>query len=347
MTERSLMKQIFATGQGQVEMRDVETPSLKGAGAIIETRFSAISVGTEGLVLRNRRQSPDPAAQAFPLGYSNAGVVVETSADFSAVRPGDAVACAGGGWACHSQRCYVPRNLIARCSATVDPREAAFSTLGAIAMQGVRRGRVELGEAVAVLGLGMIGQLAVQIAKAAGTRVIGIDLDEKRIKIAAQLGADVTVNAQAGNAVDVVTEYTQKHGVDVVLITAGSPNSGETMVQALKMIRHRGRVVVVGALKCEFPRDIWYYKDAELLIATSYGPGRYDPQYEDHGHDYPIGYVRWTEGRNLQEFVRLLGDGLVKVAPLITHEYPFAKAIEAYDTVVQRPGECLGVVLRY
>lgn len=341
------MKHVHLSIDGTLTLEEAPFPTLKGSGAITETKFSAISVGTEGTVLRNRRQTPEVNGVPFILGYSNAGVVLETSADYSAARPGDAVACAGGGWASHAERCYVPRNLLTRCPATVDLREACFSTLGAIAMQGVRRGRVEVGETVAVIGLGMIGQLAVQIAKAAGTRVIGIDLDEKRLKIASQNGADVTVNAQAGNAVDVVAEFTQKHGADVVLITAGSPNSGEPMVQALKMVRHRGRVVVVGALKCDFPRDIWYYKDAELLIATSYGPGRYDPQYEDHGHDYPIGHVRWTEGRNLQEFVRLLGDGLVKVAPLITHEFPFAKALEAYDTVLEKPGECLGVVLRY
>lgn len=341
------MKRIFATHDGQVQIRDVPSPTLRDGGAIIQTRFSAVSVGTDGFVLRTRREKPAPALSDVALGYSNAGVVVETSAHLDGLRPGDSVACQGGDYASHAEQCYVTRNLIARCPANVDLREAAFSTLGAIAMQGLRRGRMGLGETVAIIGLGMIGQLAVQIAKAAGTRVVALDLSESRLKLASQLGADLVVNAQVPNANDVVQEYTQKHGVDLAVVTAGGPTSSAPLVQALHLVRHRGRVVVVGNARCEFPRDIWYHKDAELLIATSYGPGRYDPQYEEHGHDYPIGYVRWTEGRNLQEFVRLLADGLVKVNPLITHEFAFSRAAEAYDVVINKPNECLGVVLKY
>lgn len=298
-------------------------------------------------MLRTRREKPVAAPGDIALGYSNAGIVVEATTQLDGLRPGDPVACQGGEYASHAEQCYVSRNLIARCRATVDLREAAFSTLGAIAMQGLRRGRIEVGETVAIIGLGMIGQLAVQIARAAGTRVIATDISEPRLKLASQLGADVVINAQAQNAVEVAQEYTGKRGVDLAVVTAGSPNSSAPLVQALQLVRHRGRVVVVGGVKCEFPRDIWYYKDAELLIATSYGPGRYDAQYEEHGHDYPIGYVRWTEGRNLQEFVRLLGDGLVKVNPLITHEFAFSRAAEAYELVIAKPNECLGVVLKY
>jgi polar amino acid transport system substrate-binding protein len=341
------MKQVWISATGELALRETPTPSLRGEGALVQTKFSAISVGTEGTVLKARRAKADPSAGEWAPGYSNAGVILETSTALQGFRPGDPVACAGGGHASHAEQCYVPKHLLARAPGNVDLREAAFSTLGAIAMQGLRRGRIEVGETVAVIGLGMIGQLAVQIARAAGTRVVAVDLNEGRLKLASQLGADTVINAQSANAAEIIHEFTQKRGVDLAVITASTPNSGAPMVQALQMVRHRGRVVVVGNLKCEFPRDIWYYKDAELLIATSYGPGRYDPQYEEGGHDYPIGYVRWTEGRNVQEFVQMLSAGQVKVAPLITHEFPFARAAEAFELVLNKPGECLGVVLRY
>lgn len=341
------MKQLFVSAEGQVRLKEVPSPSLRGSGALVKTQFSAISVGTEGTIIAQMRAKPDPNGAELGLGYSNSGVIEETSEHLDGFRPGDRVACAGGGWASHAERCYVPVNLLVACPSKIDPREAAFVTLGAVAMQGVRRGKTEVGETVAIIGLGMIGQLAVQIAKAAGTRVVAIDLNDARLKLASQMGADVALNAGSEKAVDAVNQFTDKRGVDVAVITAGAPNSSAPLVQAIEMVRHRGRVVVVGNVKCEFPRARWYYKDAELYIATSFGPGRYDPQYEEKGHDYPIGYVRWTEGRNLQEFIRLLGDGLVKIAPLITHEFPFDRATEAYELVLSKPGECLGVLLKY
>lgn len=341
------MKQLFLTTDGRIVLNDVPRPTLRSPGAITQTKFSAISAGTEGTIMRARRRNPDPKSSDLGLGYSNAGVILETGKGLDGFRPGDSVACEGGDYATHAQECFISKNLIARCPAHVDLREAAFSTLGAIALQGLRRANVELGETVAILGLGMIGQLAVQIAKAAGARVVAADINEARLKLASRLGADVAVQAQARNAVEVVREFTAKHGVDAAIITASTPGSSAPLVQGMEMARHRGRVVIVGNVLCEFPRDLWFYKDLDLRIATAYGPGRYDPQYEEHGHDYPIGYVRWTEGRNLQEFVRLLGDGLVKVAPLITHEFPFERAADAYETIMEKPDDCLGVVLRY
>ncbi|MBI4025946.1 MAG: zinc-binding alcohol dehydrogenase [Verrucomicrobia bacterium] len=363
------MKQLFGTPDGRVAIKEMPIPALRGEGAIVQPKYSAISIGTEGTMLRERRagvadshttkgfdvaiatmargkrKKTGSSAKDLVLGYSNVGVVLETNAGLASFIRGDTVTCAGIGFASHAQQCYVPKNLLARCPANVDLREAAFTTLGACAMQGLRRGRVELGETVAVIGLGMLGQLAVQMAKVAGAHVVAVDVNDARLKLAAQAGADVV--AQASNATQAALDATQKRGVDVAIITAGNPSSSAPLVQALEMIRDRGRVVVVGNVKCEFPRDAWFYKDAELLIARSYGPGRYDPQYEDQGHDYPLGYVRWTEGRNLQEFVRLLSAGQVKVAPLITHEFPFERAPEAYELLLAKPNECLGVLLKY
>lgn len=345
------MKQLFGTADGKVAIKEMPAPTLRGEGAIVQPKFSAISIGTEGTMLRERREGLVTSHKApgetkdLVLGYSNVGVVLETSTGLDGFRTGDTVTCAGIGFASHAQLCYVPRNLLARCPAGVDLREAAFTTLGACAMQGLRRGRVELGETIAVIGLGMLGQLAVQMAKAAGTRVVAVDVNESRLNLARQLGADVAV--QATNAVQAAKDATLGRGVDAAIITAGTPSSSAPLVQALEMVRDRGRVVVVGNVKCDFPRDTWYYKDAELLISRSYGPGRYDPQYEENGHDYPMGYVRWTEGRNLQEFVQLLSEGKVKVAPLITHEFPFERATEAYELLLTKPGECLGIVLKY
>jgi threonine dehydrogenase-like Zn-dependent dehydrogenase len=338
------LKQLFGTPDGRVTIKEMPAPTLRGEGAIVQPKFSAISIGTEGTMLRERRagvgesHAVKGAAEAndLVLGYSNVGVVLETSAGLNGFRPGDTVTCAGIGFASHAQLCYVPKNLLAHCPSNVDLREAAFTTLGACAMQGLRRGRVELGETVAVIGLGMLGQLVVQIARVAGARVIAVDPNEKRCELAKQFGAELLSQIT-----------TSSHGVDVAIITAGTPSSSAPLVQGLEMVRDRGRVVVVGNVKCEFPRDTWYYKDCELLISRSYGPGRYDPQYEDRGHDYPLGYVRWTEGRNLQEFVQLLGAGQVKVAPLITHEFPFDRAPEAYELLLARPRECLGVLLKY
>ena len=345
------MKQLFGTSDGHVVIREMPAPTLRGEGAIVQPKFSAISIGTEGTLLRERRagvaetHAAPGASKDLVLGYSNVGTILETSAGLDGFRPGDTVTCAGIGFASHAQQCYVPKNLLARCPANVDLREAAFTTLGACAMQGLRRGRVELGETVAVIGLGMIGQLAVQIARAGGAHVIGVDTNESRVKLASQMGSDVVAHPQ--NALQAAKNATHGRGVDVAIITAGTPSSSAPLVQGLEMVRDRGRVVVVGNVKCEFPRDLWYYKDAELLISRSYGPGRYDPPYEDGGHDYPLGYVRWTEGRNLQEFVRLLSAGQVKVAPLISHEFPFERAPEAYELLLEKPGECLGVVLKY
>ena len=339
------MKQLFGTAEGTVVIKEMPAPELRGTGAILQPKYSAISTGTESTMLRLWRAGHEAETKDLRLGYSTVGVVLESSPGLEGIRPGDLAAGAGIGFASHAQLCYVPKNLLSPCPAGVDLRQAAFTTLGACAMQGVRRGRVELGETVAIIGLGMLGQLAVQIAKAAGARVIAIDPLEARLKLAAQGGADVTLTVAAAS--QGVREATDGRGVDAAILTAGSPTSSAPLVQGLELTRDRGRVVVVGNMKCEFPRELWYYKDIELLISRSYGPGRYDSEYEEGGHDYPPGFVRWTEGRNLREFIRLLGAGRVNVTPLITHEVPFERAPEMYELLLAKPGECLGVLLKY
>lgn len=341
------MKQVFATANGKIILKEMPPATLRGIGAIVENVYSAISVGTEGMVLQRMGENPAAAGKELPLGYSSVGRVTKISEELADVRVGDHATCAGGGVANHAQECYLPQNLLTYCPPGIDPREAAFTTLGAIALQGLRRGRIECGDTVAVIGLGMVGQLAFQMAKAAGARVIALDMQETRLKLAERLGADLVVNARDKNAKETISEFTGKRGVDLAVVTAGSPTSAAPLVQALEIVRHRGRICVVGAVKCDFSRDLWFSKDAELTISQAYGPGRYDPQYEEEGRDYPYAYVRWTEGRNLEEVVRLLGTGQLKIAPLISHEFAFENAQEAYELIRTNPLDCLGVLLKY
>jgi len=264
-------------------------------------------------------------------------------------RVGDRVACAGGGYASHAELVWVPRLLCARVpgrgSREVTLEEAAFATLGAIALQGFRQGELRLGETVAVTGLGLLGLLTVQIARAAGCRVIAADLDPDRIALALRLGADVAV--PAGEAYEAaVREATAGRGADAILITAAT-DSAEPVRQAGRLARDRGVVVVVGAVPADVPRSPFYEKEVDVRFSRSYGPGRYDPGYEERGHDYPIGYVRWTEQRNLEAFLDLLSQGRIDLAPLVTHRFPIAEAERAYQVLTDSTAKALAIVLQY
>jgi polar amino acid transport system substrate-binding protein len=279
---------------------------------------------------------------ANPLGYSSAGVAVAVGGLVEGVRPGDRVACGGVGYANHAEFAIVPKNLLVTLPATVSDEEAAFATLGAIALQGVRQLDPKLGETVLVLGLGLLGQIAVQLLRANGCRVLGIDLDSSLVKLAEKFGAIGVSNAGTETA---CREMTGGHGVDAVLVCAGT-SSNQPIELCGQVTRERGRVVVVGAVRMDIPRDDFFKKEISVVISRSYGPGRYDPKYEEHGNDYPIGYVRFTEQRNMQTIVELIGRRELDVRTLITHRFPVEDAVRAYQLLEGDKREpYLGIVL--
>lgn len=257
---------------------------------------------------------------------------------------GQRVACAGGGYAVHAEYAAVPRNLLAALPDNVPFESAAFTTLGAIALHGFRLARLQLGSRVAVIGLGLLGLLSTQISKAAGCRVLGIDLDPGRLDLARTLGIQALLRQDAEGAVG---GFTEGQGFDAVLICADTP-SNDPVELAGVIARDRAFVVASGAVGLEIPRKLYFEKELTLLNSRSYGPGRYDPTYEEGGQDYPIGYVRWTEGRNLSAFVELLSTGAVDPAPLITHRFPVENAPTAYQLITGVDAEpFLGVLITY
>jgi predicted dehydrogenase len=286
------------------------------------------------------------------LGYSNAGEVLAVGTGVSEFKAGDRVACAGGGYAVHAEVVRVPRNLVTKIPLPTAPRaeidfeEAAFTTVGAVGLQGLRLANLQLGETVAVVGLGLIGLLVVQLARAAGCIVIGMDIDETRCRLAEQLGCTAT-SSDAEQMQGVISAATDGKGADAVLITA-STKSNEPINLAGEISRDRGRVVAVGAVGLEVPRKTFYEKELSVYVSRSYGPGRYDPGYEQYGHDYPIGYVRWTENRNMHAFLQLLAEGRINVRDLITHRFPIEQANRAYELISAKDGEpFIGVVITY
>lgn len=370
------MKQVLQVlGTGQIEVADVPDPILRPGGVLVRTQASVVSVGTDRMqidfgrksLLAKARERPEQVRQVLQsvardglkatrervrrkleghvaLGYSCAGVVeaVGTGADLEV---GQRVACAGAGYASHAERVWVPKNLVVPMPDEVSFEEGAFATMGAIALHGIRQAAPALGETVAVIGLGLLGQLTVQMLAAAGVRVIAIDVDPVRVELAARHGAVALRRSDA--VAEAVAVATGGLGVDAVLITAAT-SSDDPIRLSGRITRDRGRVVLVGAVPMNVPRSPFYEKEIDLRFSRSYGPGRYDRSYEEKGQDYPAGYVRWTERRNLAEFLRLVAAGQVRLAPLITHRFPVAAAAAAYDSVRSGGGPApLGVVLTY
>lgn len=371
------MKQVVQSFKtGELTVTDVPSPSLRPRGILVRTAASLVSAGTERMVvdfaeknlLEKARARPDLVRQVvdkahregvittieavrnrldqpLALGYSSAGVVVAVGEDAPGFQVGDRVACAGGGFASHAEQVSVPRNLAVAVPDSVSFEEAAFGTIGAIALQGIRQAEVTLGDNVAVIGLGLLGQLTVQLLKAAGCQVLGIDLNEARVALARELGADATcVNVSALAVGDAITGG---HGFDSVLITADT-TSNDPVTLAGELARDRAIIVAVGAVGMEIPRKRYYEKELDFRLSRSYGPGRYDSAYEEKGNDYPYAYVRWTEQRNIASFISLIADGKVRVAPLITHRFPIDEAERAYDVITGKTREpFLGVMLTY
>lgn len=373
------MKQVLQyANTGAIEVAEVPAPGVLPGCVLVRTAASIVSAGTERAagtfagknllqkalarpdlvksVLNKARRDGIVSAissarsrldQPNSLGYSSAGTVVEVGQGVVDIRVGERVACAGAGHAAHAEYACVPRLLTATVPAKdIRFEEAAFATLGAVALHGLRTAEATLGEVIAVIGLGLIGQLTVQLLKAAGCRVIGLDLLARRAQMALRLGADA-VATSGDDFRELCLEFSAGHGADSVLITAETPDSGPVNLAA-EAVRERGIVVAVGTVGMELERQLYYEKEIAFRVSRSYGPGRYDTSYEQKGRDYPIGYVRWTENRNMRAFLQLLAERKLHVESLITHRIGVERAAVAYDLISDRvPESSLGVVITY
>lgn len=367
------MKQILQNlSDGTTRLADVPCPRV-GAGALrIETRQTLVSAGTERMLvdfgkanlIDKARQQPDKVRmvlekmrtdglaptleavrskldQPLPMGYCNVGVIEALGDGVNGFSVGDRVASNGK----HAEIVSVPVNLCAKVPDTVPDDQAAFTVIGAIALQGIRLVQPTLGEAVVVTGLGLIGLMTVQLLRAHGCRVLGVDLDPSKIALARRFGADVVDLSAGEDPLAAAEVFSRGRGVDAVIVTA-STKSSEPIHQAALMCRKRGRIVLVGVTGLELSRADFFEKELTFQVSCSYGPGRYDPIYEEDGHDYPVGFVRWTEQRNFEAVLDMMADGLLDVAPLITHRFKLAEAEEAY-AVVGGAESSLGILLEY
>jgi threonine dehydrogenase-like Zn-dependent dehydrogenase len=339
------MQQVFITSDGQVVLREVARPALIPGHVLVRAHYSSISTGTEVSLIRHRRANP--GGEDAPSGYSLAGEVVEVGEGVKGITVGDCVSCGGYNIAVHAEFVLVPVNFCVVLSAGVDLRTTCFSTIAAISLQAVRLAQISLGEIVVVIGTGIIGQFAAILARLSGARTVVIGYqNQMRLDVARRLGAEQAFLSATGDPVEVVNDFTGGVGADVVL-HCGNVEDAESLEQALNMTREKGTVVSVGSMPIEMSRGPLFRKELNFVVSRSTGPGRYDPNYEREGIDYPIPYVRWTGRRNQAECARLIASGAIDVAILITHEFPFASAPEALELVTTRGSETIGVVLKY
>ena len=373
------MKQLLQqVSGGDIEVVEVPAPALLPGCVVVRTAASLVSVGTERAssefaqknLLQKARMRPDLVREVWNKvrrdgvvstlaavrsrmdqpsapGYSSAGTVVFVGEGVTDIRPGDRVACAGAGHAVHAEFACIPRLLLARIpSDDVSFEHAAATTVGAVALHGVRTADVKLGDTVAVIGLGLLGQLTVQILKAAGCQVVGMDVDRARVDLALRLGADAAGDSSA-TFHDACMQVSGGRGADAILIAAQTASSDPVNLAA-EVARDRAVIVAVGTVGMDLERRPLYEKELDFRVSRSYGPGRYDAAYEQKGVDYPIGYVRWTETRNMEAFLELLADGKVDVGALITHRFPIERAQSAYDLISGKSHEAfLGVLITY
>ncbi len=374
------MKQLiqnFKTGKLYVD--EVPMPSISDGMVLVENNYSLISSGTErstvkvakANLLGKAKQRPDLVAQVIAnfkkeglsatlnkvrtkldtlkaMGYSTAGTVLTSLDKNGAFQPGDRVACAGQGYASHAEIVCVPQNLVVRIPDNVSFEDAAFTTLGAIALQGVRQAEPRLGEKICVIGLGLLGQLTGQLLKANGCDVFGIDLSPRLLDLATGYSVTKAMHRNDPNLISACENFTNGYGFDSIIITAAAPTN-DPIVLSTEICRKKGKIVIVGAVKMDVPRDPHFYKkELDLRISCSYGPGRYDVDYEEGGTDYPFAYVRWTEQRNMEAFLDMVSKGLIDTKPLVTHTFDIEQAEEAYDIVVgKKPEPHIGILLRY
>lgn len=373
------MKQLLQNIRtGEMTIEEVPVPELQPNGVLVRTYYSFISAGTEKSKVGTARKSllgkvlerPDQVKKVIqtfkkeglestlrkvmskldtpsPLGYSSAGIVTAVGANVTEFKAGDLVACAGAGYANHSEAVYIPSNLCAKIPPGVDPACAAVTTVGTIAMQGIRQANVRFGDNVCVIGLGLIGLLAVQMLKAAGCTVLAADIDESKCRLAGDFGAEFTGTVGRNDIRLLAEKASGGHGVDAVIIAAAT-SSNAPIELAGDIVRKKGKVVVVGAVRMDIPRSPYYEKEIDVCLSCSYGPGRYDADFEEKGQDYPIAYVRWTEKRNMQHFLKMLSDSSVKLDRIITHTFAFEQAEKAYDIILGKiPERFIGILLKY
>lgn len=356
---------------GRVATYDVPAPELQERGILVRTAFSAISAGTEKAAVEAGRKSllgkamarPDLVRQVLEyaqsngigaarqkvqarletlsaLGYSSSGFVMQVGSSVARFQPGDRVACAGAGYASHSEINFVPANLAVRVPDNVSLQAASLTTIGAIAVQGVRQANVTFGETVAVIGVGLVGVLAIQVLRAAGCRVIAIDVSRERANQSMAFGAHLGLSTTEP-ALENTTKTFSRYGVDAALITAAT-RSADPLELAAKLLRDRGRISIIGDVGMGVSRANMYRKEISLAMSRSYGPGRYDSNYEEGGQDYPIGFVRWTEKRNMEAFLDLLSSGSIQIEPLLAHQYPVEEGGKAYAAV--EAGKYTGII---
>lgn len=372
------MKQVIAVA-GKVQVAEVPSPVCEDNGILVRTEYSVISTGTETWTI----DSTEPVSATdlvkdssklskavdlskkilqeegvtgfgdyldyvrhpkFPVGYSSSGTVIQVGRKVNDISIGERVACAGEGKACHAEIVSVPRNLAAKIPEGVSARDAAFSTIGAIALHGFRQSRAQVGEYVAVIGAGLVGNLVVQIARSSGCLVAALDLKQSRLDLAKSLGADITFRSDDQALFQHTSHFTNGRMFDVVILAAGTTSS-EPINLAAKLLRSRGRLVVLGRVGMNLERKDFYQKELELVMSRSLGPGRYDVIYEEKGVDYPLDYVRWTLNRNMEGFMQLVLKERINVSSLVGDEYALEKAIEAYASLEGQ--EKVAVVLSY
>lgn len=374
------MKQVFQNPKsGKTRIEEITPPILRSGGVLVRNRFSVISPGTERNIIalskknliQKAKERPDYVRKFFmliktkgfrwawnvaqtklsrdiALGYSSAGDVVASGRDAEEFRAGDRVACAGQDYASHAEFVAVPKNLCVKIPHGVRYEDAAFATIGAIALQGIRRAELTPGESVAVVGLGLLGQLAVRILRAYGHPVIGFDINPEQVSFVKK-NKDVAagvIGKDNSESESMVQKFTNGYGADAVLIYA-SAKTDAPLKFAVSISRKQGRIVQIGNILTNIPWRDFYPKELKYISSNSYGPGRYDEEYEAGGHDYPYGYVRWTERRNIEEFLRLLSEKRVSVSDLVTETFPIEKAEAAYDLVMRPHGLVHGVLISY
>jgi predicted dehydrogenase/threonine dehydrogenase-like Zn-dependent dehydrogenase len=370
------MKQVLQNlRNGKISVEDIPTPQARPGSALVQNAFSLVSAGTERMLVEFAEKSLVGKAQSRPdlvrqmlnkasregiiptiqsafnrldqpmvLGYSSAGTIIEVGTGLEGFHPGDRVACAGSGYAVHAEFVNVPKNLLVKLPDVINFEEAAFTTLGSIAMHGFRLAEPQLGERVGVIGLGLLGLLAAQIAHAAGCTVLGIEPNPDRRAIGQNLGIETCTLDQASEKVQ---QISSGMGLDIILICADT-SSSEPVMQAAELARDRGRVIALGAVGMNIVRKPYYEKELVFRVSRSYGPGRYDQEYEEQGRDYPAGYVRWTEQRNMQAFIDLLAAKLINVKPLISHIFSIESAPKAYELIANKEGiPYLGILMQY
>lgn len=359
---------------GKVEVLDVPIPMCMNGGILVKNLVSVISPGTEkssitttqASLLEKAKNQPQQIQNVIDnlrregiqatinkvvskldsfktFGYSSCGIVIETKSELFSV--GDLVACGGAGYATHSEYITVPQNLACKVPKDVSPEAGAFTTIGAIALQSIRQAKPQLGDYVAVIGLGLLGLIVVQLLKANGCRIAGLDIRPDNFNLAKHFGCDKILLIGAESLSELMN-FTRGNGFDSVIIAANT-ESNEPSKLALKIARKKGRIVVLGSVGMNLPRSPFYEKELEFTISCSYGPGRYDKFYEEYGIDYPYAYVRWTEKRNMQAFLELLQNKRISIEPLITHRFPIEDAKNAYELLTKGNEKYIGIILQY